>query len=78
MLKAGVEVLLDDRSVSGGVKLKDADLVGFPVRILVSEKTVQKDSVELKLRTESTPTLVKRSEAVSTVTKLLDRPPLSA
>ena len=72
-LEAGLEVLLDDRSVSGGVKLKDADLIGFPSRILLSEKTLQNDAVELKLRTDSKPTLIPRSEAIHSLKKLLDR-----
>ncbi len=38
-LDKGVEILLDDRDVSPGVKLKDADLIGLPVRLVVSEKT---------------------------------------
>ena len=71
-LEAGLEVLLDDREVSGGVKMKDADLVGFPIRILLSEKTLQKESVEFKLRTEAEPTLLKTSEVISHLKKLLD------
>ena len=71
VLEAGLEVLLDDREVSGGVKMKDADLVGFPVRILLSDKTLQKESVEFKLRTEAEPTLLKTSEVVSRLKKLM-------
>ncbi|MBI3318693.1 MAG: proline--tRNA ligase, partial [Candidatus Omnitrophica bacterium] len=73
LLLGGVEVLLDDREVSGGVKLKDADLIGFPIRILLSEKTLQSSSVEVKLRRETSATLIKRSEAVSALKKLLDK-----
>ena len=72
-LDSGLEVLLDDRSVSGGVKLKDADLVGFPARILLSDKSLQKDSVELKLRNDPKPAFIPRSEAVPSLKKLLDR-----
>ncbi len=71
--EAGIGALLDDREVSGGVKMKDADLIGFPVRILLSEKTLQQSSVELKLRTEPQPTLVKRSELLPALKKLLDK-----
>jgi prolyl-tRNA synthetase len=46
----GVEVLLDDRDDRPGVKFKDADLVGFPIRIGVGEKSLAKGEVELKLR----------------------------
>ncbi len=71
-LEAGLEVILDDREVSGGVKMKDADLVGFPIRILLSEKTLQKESVEFKLRTEAQPALLKTSEVITRLKKLLD------
>lgn len=73
LLEAGLEVLLDDRDLSGGVKMKDADLIGFPIRIVLSSKTLQKSSVEVKLRTESETTLVKPSEVLPLLKKLLDR-----
>lgn len=73
-LQAGFEVLLDDREVSGGVKMKDADLIGFPIRILISQKTLQQESVEWKLRTESQPSLLKTSEVIPHLKKLLDSP----
>ena len=49
----GVEVLLDDRDVRGGVKFKDADLLGIPVRITVGKRSLAQGQVEVKLRTES-------------------------
>jgi prolyl-tRNA synthetase len=48
----GVEVLYDDRDESAGKKLNDADLIGIPVRILVSKKTLEKNGVEMKKRNE--------------------------
>lgn len=54
MLKdAGVEVLLDDRTdVSAGEKFADADLIGIPYRIVVSERSLKEGGVEIKKRTE--------------------------
>ena len=49
---AGLDVLIDDRPERPGVKFKDADLIGCPIRLTVSDKTQAKDSVELKLRRE--------------------------
>lgn len=46
----GVEVLYDDRDESAGKKLNDADLIGIPVRVLVSKKTLEKNAVEIKRR----------------------------
>jgi prolyl-tRNA synthetase len=48
-----VDVLLDDRDVRGGVKFKDADLIGIPVRVTVGKKSVAEGNVEIKLRRES-------------------------
>lgn len=46
----GLEVLFDDRQESPGIKFNDADLLGIPVRITISPRTLEKKSVELKLR----------------------------
>jgi prolyl-tRNA synthetase len=48
-----IDVLLDDRLLRGGVKFKDADLIGIPVRVTVGKKSVAEGNVELKLRAES-------------------------
>ncbi len=48
--KEGLEVLYDDRGESPGVKFNDADLLGIPVRLTISPRTVKSDSVELKER----------------------------
>lgn len=52
----GVEVLLDDRNERPGVKFKDADLIGFPIRIVVGDKNLP--NVELKIRTNGNVELV--------------------
>jgi len=48
----GVEVLYDDRNVGAGVKFKDADLIGIPLRIVVSSRTIEAGGVEWKIRGE--------------------------
>ena len=50
---AGVEVLYDDRDDSPGVKFNDADLIGLPVRLTVSERALAQGGVEMKLRSKS-------------------------
>ena len=52
LLEAGVEVLLDDRDLRGGIKFKDADLIGIPIRVTVGKKSVVEGNVEVKLRAE--------------------------
>ena len=46
----GVEVLIDDREESAGIKFKDADLIGIPVHVTVGPKTLKEGAVEIKLR----------------------------
>jgi len=58
LLAAGIEVLFDDRNESPGVKFNDADLYGIPLRVTVSPRTLEKNSVELKKRTEKASELV--------------------
>ncbi|MDD4358287.1 MAG: His/Gly/Thr/Pro-type tRNA ligase C-terminal domain-containing protein [Candidatus Pacebacteria bacterium] len=55
----GYEVLFDDRDKAPGEKFSDADLIGIPIRIVVSEKTLKEDSVEVKKRGEDKAELVK-------------------
>lgn len=48
--EAGVEVVLDDRSERAGVKFKDADLLGIPLRITIGPRSLEEDRVELRSR----------------------------
>jgi prolyl-tRNA synthetase len=66
----GVDVILDDRDERPGVKFKDADLVGFPIRIALGEKSLAKGEVEIKPRTAAFQSL-KIEEAVEAVLKLI-------
>jgi len=47
---AGVDVLLDDRKERAGVKFKDCDLIGYPLRVTISPKTLESGNVEVKIR----------------------------
>lgn len=47
---AGIEVVLDDRGERAGVKFKDADLIGYPVRVTVGAKSLARGNVEVKIR----------------------------
>ncbi len=64
--KNGIEVLWDDReNKTAGEKFAESDLLGIPYRIVVSEKTLEKDSVEIKERAKTTIKLVKIKTLVS-------------
>jgi prolyl-tRNA synthetase len=69
---AGVEVLYDDRADRAGVKFADADLIGNPIRISVSPRTLAKGEAEIKLRSASEATHVPLAEVVATVRCMLD------
>jgi prolyl-tRNA synthetase len=61
----GIDVLLDDRDESAGVKFADSDLIGIPHRLVVSEKTLKEDSVEWKKRSGGEAELVKIQEIMT-------------
>ena len=50
LVKQGVDVLFDDRSVAAGVKFNDADLMGMPIRVVISPKSLATDEVEITIR----------------------------
>jgi prolyl-tRNA synthetase len=68
----GIEVLLDDRDERAGVKFKDADLIGIPVRITIGKKALATGNVEIKLRTEPKPTLIPVDTAVAKTVELMN------
>jgi len=71
LTQAGVEVLFDDRAeVSAGAKLADADLIGCPTRVIVSEKTGMQ--VEIKKRSEKDSTLMEVNELLKKLQTLKD------
>ncbi len=71
LTKAGVEVLLDDRNERPGVKFKDFDLIGIPVRVVVGEKNLP--NVELKLRKEAESRLVPLETAAAEIAKTVSK-----
>ncbi len=64
---AGVEVLYDDRDERPGVKFKDADLIGLPVRLTVSERSLKQGGVELKRRDRAERVIVPLAEVQARV-----------
>lgn len=66
----GVEVILDDREERPGVKFKDSELIGIPIRVAIGEKSLAKGEVEIKTRTGAL-TPAKPEEAVAKVLELI-------
>ena len=65
--ETGLDVIVDDRDESAGVKFNDADLLGVPLRCTISRRTVAADAVELKLRSAVDREQVPSSEAVARI-----------
>jgi prolyl-tRNA synthetase len=65
----GISVLVDDRAERPGVKFKDADLLGLPLRLTLGEKSLKSGGVELKLRTSRNSEIVPVEKIVLTVQK---------
>ncbi len=72
MRGAGLDALYDDREESAGVKFNDADLLGLPVRVVVSPRNLRNGEVEMKARSGGEASMVPRGEAVARVRDLLD------
>ncbi len=70
LTKEGIDVLLDDRDERPGVKFKDMDLIGIPIRITVGKK-VAEDFVEWKMRKEDTSTDVRIEEVLSRIKEMV-------
>ena len=67
----GYEVLFDDRTDSAGVKFNDADLLGLPVRLVVSPRNLKNGVTEAKRRRETDPVQVAQADVASTVAAML-------
>lgn len=67
--KEGVSVLFDDREASPGEKFADSDLIGIPMRVVVSEKSLEKGGVEIKERTSQTSEIITIEEFLTSYTR---------
>jgi prolyl-tRNA synthetase len=68
----GIEVLYDDRGDRPGVKFNDADLIGNPIRLSISRRTLDKNEAELKLRTAENAEFVPIDDVVARVRGIVD------
>ena len=71
LLAAGIEVILDDRPERPGVKFKDADLIGYPLRITVGNKAVQSGELEVRKRATGETIFVPEERIVSYVREII-------
>lgn len=72
--KMGYEVLFDDRDdISPGVKFKDADLIGIPLQLVVSEKNMKNNEVEIKFRKSGNRDMVKYDEILNKIENFIKK-----
>jgi len=69
--KSGVDVLLDDRKERAGVKFKDCDLIGYPLRVTISPKTLESGKIEVKVRRSGEFLNFERENCVKNILELL-------
>jgi prolyl-tRNA synthetase len=69
----GIEMLLDDRDATPGVKFNDADLIGLPLRITLGPRSLKAGGVELKFRDQDETRIVSLDDIVSTLRAEIDR-----
>lgn len=67
LTKLGIEVIYDDRDLRAGEKFADADLMGIPYRLVISEKTINASTFELKSRTAQDAKLLSKDELIKTL-----------
>ena len=69
--KTGIEVLYDDRDISAGIKFNDADLLGIPLRLTVSPRTLKNQNIELKWRADKESQFLSLKDAINDIKKQL-------
>ncbi len=67
LLKEGIEVLYDDRNISAGKKFADSDLIGIPVRITLSKRSLENGGLEWKERNESEGNIIKADDLLKKI-----------
>ena len=67
-----VDVVLDDRSERPGIKFKDCDLIGIPLRVTVGERNLKDGYVEIKMRSEKDSQRIRKEDVVERVMNHVD------
>jgi prolyl-tRNA synthetase len=71
-LSSKFEVLFDERTeVSAEIKFSEADLIGIPIRLVISKRSLEKKSIELKLRANKKPVLIVKDKLLSKISSLI-------
>ena len=73
LARRGVDILVDDRVESAGVKFNDADLVGIPLRVILGPKNLKNGKAEIKVRKTGEVSLVDTPRLISEIIACLDK-----
>ncbi len=73
LLDKGIDVLLDDRDERPGVKFKDCDLIGIPLRVTIGERNLKEGLVEIKLRSEKTAEKIPKENIIEKVVEYVQK-----
>ncbi|NCB48595.1 MAG: proline--tRNA ligase [Clostridia bacterium] len=73
LIKKGMSVLIDDRDVFPGIKFSDADLMGMPIRVVVSPRSLEKGEVEIKERKSGEIVMEKKENAVKKIFEIISK-----
>ena len=65
LIKAEIEVLYDDRNISAGIKFKDSDLIGIPLRLVIGKKYLDTKMIEVQFRKDGKKTEMALDDIVS-------------
>ncbi|MDI6741611.1 MAG: proline--tRNA ligase [Smithella sp.] len=71
LMKTGIEAIFDDRDERAGVKFKDADLIGIPIRVTIGPKNLSQGNIELKIRKTGESILCKIEGVVETLQSMI-------
>ena len=67
----GIDVILDDRKDRAGVKFNDCDLIGYPIRVTISPKSINENTIEIKIRKSGEIFVFNRDEYKEKIIELL-------
>lgn len=73
LLADGFEVLYDDRNASAGIKLTDSELMGIPIRVVISPRTLKEDKVEIKIRGEQEASLIELKNLEEKLKEIIEK-----
>jgi prolyl-tRNA synthetase len=72
LIASGLEHLVDDRAESAGIKFNDADLIGLPLRLTLSERSFKQGGVELKVRSTTEMRILALEQVVPECRRILE------